>query len=233
MSNKGKQRVAYKEILNNNRDSGYKAFQEKLIPGVENFTGVRLPVIKKLAREIAKADYADFLKDKNFTTYEEKMLYGLVIGCLKVPFQEMEGYITDFVPSIDNWAICDSFCAGLKSTISNKEETLKIIEKYTSSINEYELRFAVVMFMNYFMEPEYMEKMFKFFNQVRHDGYYVKMGIAWAISTAFIKEREKTLEFMRVNQLDSWTHNKAIQKIGESLRVSKEDKAMVGLLKKR
>ena len=38
---------------------------------------------------------------------------------------------------------------------------------------------------------------------------------------------EKTQKLLKENSLDDWTHNKTIQKIRESLRISKEEKEML------
>jgi len=224
--------INYKKILADNIDIGYKAFHEKLVPGVHNVRGVRSPVIKQLAKEIVKEDYEGFLEERSFDYYEEKMLYGLVIGNLKLPFEQVAGHIIEFVAVIDNWAVCDSFCSSLKITIKNKEEMWKLLERYFNSKEEYELRFAVVMLMDYYIEPLYIDKVFIVLAKINHNGYYVRMSIAWAVSTAFVKEREKTLEFLCSDSLDTWTHNKSLQKIRESFRVSKEDKLLLKEMKK-
>jgi len=224
--------INYKKILEENIDIRYKAFHEKLVPGVNNVRGVRSPIIKQIAKEIANDDYELFLKEKSFDNYEEKMLYGLVIGNLKLPFEQLEEYIIEFVPVIDNWAVCDSFCSSLKITIKNKEGMWKLIEKYFDSKEEYELRFAIVMLMDYYIEPIYIDKVLDVLAGIHHNGYYVKMAISWAISSAFVKERGKTLTFISTDSLDNWTHNKALQKIRESYRVSKEDKLLLKQMKK-
>src|SRR5665648_80657 len=219
--------INYKKILEENIDSGYKAFHEKLVPGVHNVRGVRSPIIKQLAKEIAKEDYDYFLEERSFEYYEEKMLYGLVIGNLKLPFEEVARHIIEFVPVIDNWAVCDSFCASLKITMKNKESMWRVLERYFNSNEEYELRFAVVMLMDYYMEPLYIDSVLAVLAGVNYNGYYVKMAVAWPVSSAFVKEREKTLEFISSDSLDSWTRNKSLQKIRESYRVSKEDKLLL------
>ncbi|MBK5261336.1 MAG: DNA alkylation repair protein [Peptostreptococcaceae bacterium] len=219
--------INYKKILDDNIDTGYKLFHEKLVPGAQNVRGVRSPIIKQLAKEIAKEDCYCFLEERSFEYYEEKMLYGLVIGNLKLPFEKVARHIIEFVPAIDNWAVCDSFCSSLKITIKNKEAMWRLLERYFDSKEEYELRFAVVMLMDYYLEPLYIDNVLAVLAGVNHNGYYVKMAVAWAVSSAFVKEREKTLEFIRSESLDGWTRNKSLQKIRESYRVSKEDKLLL------
>ncbi|MBK5246658.1 MAG: DNA alkylation repair protein [Peptostreptococcaceae bacterium] len=223
--------VEYKRILEENIDAEYKAFHEKLVPGVQNIRGVRSPIIKQLAKEIVKQDYDCFLEERSFDNYEEKMLYGIVIGNLKLPFEQVAKHIIEFVPIIDNWAVCDSFCASLKITVKNKQEMWRLLERYFNSKEEYEIRFAVVMLMDYYIEPVYIDEVLAVLAKIKHNGYYVKMAIAWAISSAFVKEKEKTLKFICSDNLESWTRNKSLQKIRESYRVSKEDKLSLNQMK--
>jgi len=224
--------IDYKKVLENNIDPGYAKFHQKLVPGVDHITGVRVPVIKKLAKEMAKQEGREFLQEKSFFTYEERMLHGLVIGHLNLPFEEVVPYIVDFISYIDNWAICDSFCAGLKIARKHKEEMLPLISGYACSSLEFEARFAAVMLMNYYLEPFYMDRVFEIFAKMKQEGYYAKMAIAWGVSAAFLKDRDKTLAFLASDRLETWTHNKALQKIRESDRVSKQDKIIVNEMKK-
>lgn len=224
--------IDYKKILEENVDTEYKAFHEKLVPGAHNVRGVRSPIIKQLAKEIVKEDYNCFLEERSFDYYEEKMLYGLVLGNLKLPFEQVAKHIIEFVPAIDNWAVCDSFCSSLKITIKNKEKMWSLLERYFNSKEEYELRFAVVMLMDYYLNPLYIDKVLTVLANVNHNGYYVKMAVAWAVSSAFVKEREKTLKFLCSDSMDRWTHNKSLQKIRESYRVSKDDKLLLMKMKK-
>ena len=59
------------------------------------------------------------------------------------------------------------------------------------------------------------------------------MALAWAISLAFIKMREETVQYLNYNHLDNWTVQKAMQKILESNRVDKETKDMIRNMKKK
>jgi len=58
------------------------------------------------------------------------------------------------------------------------------------------------------------------------------MAVAWLISICYIKYRNKTLEYIKKNMLDDFTHNKAISKIRDSYRVSSEDKIFLNSLKR-
>ncbi len=104
---------------------------------------------------------------------------------------------------------------------------------YLNSNSEYEVRFGIVMLLNYFIEKEYIVMVLRLFNSIKHDGYYVKMAVAWAISFCFIQFPNKTTKFLNNNDLDDFTYNKAIQKIIESNRIDNETKNEIRKLKRK
>ena len=96
------------------------------------------------------------------------MLRGLVIGDVKADIEEVIGYIEDFVPQINNWGVCDSFCANLKITLKNKDRMLEVINHYLKSDREFELRFAIVMLLDFYIDKEYLSYLFNVFNSIHH-----------------------------------------------------------------
>ncbi|WP_455539945.1 DNA alkylation repair protein [Terrisporobacter sp.] len=219
-----------KELFNLS-DTKYRDFHKGLCPGVENILGVRLPLLRKIAKDLARCDYVNYLNNKDVKYYEETMIRGLIIGYINVDNNTRFDYIKNFIPYINNWAICDSFCNNLKFTKKNKNEVWNFLMPYISSSNEFELRFAVVMILNYFITEEYIDDVLNIFNNIHHEGYYVKMAVAWAISFAYIYFPDKTLDFLKNNNLDKFTYNKSLQKIIESNRVNKEDKDLIRSMK--
>ena len=101
-----------KEKLISMSDSQYREFHSKLVPDSKNILGIRLPKIRAYAKELAKNP--DILECKNDVYYEEIMLRGMIIGYMKADVETRLKYISGFVPKIDNWAVCDSFCNTLK-----------------------------------------------------------------------------------------------------------------------
>lgn len=216
------------EYFKANADEKYRNFHTKLVPNLCDMVGVRIPVIRTLAKKIAKESLEEYMQEEYLDMYEKRMLRAFVICNIKNPsFEEFKGYVESFVQSIDNWAVCDCFCSGLKITTKYREEMLPIILSYISSDREFEIRFGIVMLMNYYIDDEHIDLVLTTYDSIKNEEYYVKMGIAWALSSCFIKQREKTLEYMKKSNLGKWTYNKAIQKINESYRVSPEDKAML------
>ena len=215
-------------------DDKYRSFHSNLCPGVENILGVRLPLLRKIAKSLSKEeDYYNYLNNGDTKYYEEIMIEGLIIGYLKTDNENRFNYIKNFIPKIDNWAICDSFCNNLKFTKENMNEVWNFILPYTSSENEFDIRFAIVMMLNFYIIEDYIDDVLNTLNKINHDGYYVKMAVAWAVSYAYIDFPQKTLAFLKNNNLDNFTYNKSLQKIIESTRVSKEDKDLMRSLKKK
>lgn len=214
-------------------DEKYRQFQSGLCPNIDSIIGVRLPTLRKLAEEIAKGDWQDYLRNSDDQYYEEVMLKGMVIGYIKTDMDEILKYITEFIPKIDNWAVCDSFCSGLKYTKNHKNRVWDFLQPYLFSDEEFHIRFGVVMLLNYYIEDRYIDKILDICNQIKHDGYYVKMAVAWAISVCYVKYDIKTMYFLEKNNLDDFTYNKAIQKIIESLQVDKKTKEMLKTMKRK
>lgn len=224
-----------KKDLINLADSKYKKFHSNLCPGTNNILGVRVPVLRNYAKEISKDNnLEELLKMIDDEYYEDIMLQGMLIGLEKnISFEKLEQYIKAFVPQIDNWAVCDVFCAGLKITKKYKKEMNILIKEYLKSNKEFEIRFAIVMILDYYIEDTYLEEDFEIFNKVKSDQYYVKMAVAWAISICLIKYYNKTYEYLKNNKsLDMWTYNKAIQKAIESYRITNEQKEKLRKMKK-
>nr|WP_295778430.1 DNA alkylation repair protein [uncultured Intestinibacter sp.] len=213
-------------------DDKFKTFHSRLCPNTDNIIGVRLPLLRQLAKEIAKGDWRNFLSNSKEEYYEEILINGLVIAYAKCDVEERLNYIESFVPKIDNWAICDSFCNTLKFVNKNKEIMWEFIQPYLRSYNEFEIRFAVVIILNYYITEDYIDLVLKTLDNIKHDGYYVKMAVAWAISMCFIKFEEKTMAYLKDNSLDDFTYNKSLQKICESLRIDKNTKELIKSMKR-
>lgn len=216
------------------QDLQYQKFHSSLLPGVENVIGVRMPLLRKLAKEILKGDWQNYLHSalsEISTYYEEDIIQALIIGTSKLSLQERHAYIKEFVPKINNWAVCDLFCSTLKEAQSYPNEYWNLLTSYANSKNAYDSRFLAVMLLNHFTCDEFVEDALQILQTIKHEDYYVKMGVAWALSIFYIKQPQLTLPLLQQNDLDIFTHNKAIQKIRESFRVSKEDKEMLKGLK--
>ena len=223
----------YQERLMALADPKYKKFMASLIPGTENILGVRSPYLKKLAKELSKDDWRAYIEQNRDIYYEETLLQGSIIGLAKA---DIETVLTDakrYIPKISNWALCDSFCSGLKITKNNKERVWDFILGYVNSDKPYDIRFAVVMMLDYFIDEEHIQEVLSYYDGIKNDDYYVKMAVAWAVSMCYVNFTEMTMQFLKSSCLDDFTYNKSLQKICESLKPSAEEKAEIKAMKRR
>ena len=223
-----------KQELKTLADNKYKKFHQGLCPGTENILGIRVPVLRNYAKKLSKEHEIDeLLKQIDDEYYEEIMLQGMLIGLKKDEnIQNILKDIEKFVPKIDNWAVCDVFCGGLKITKKHLEEMWEFLQRYVNSDKEFEIRFAIVMILDYYITDTYLEKDFHIFNQITSQKYYVQMAVAWAISICFIKYYDKTKDFLEKSSIDKFTYNKALQKAIESYRITDEQKIELRKMKK-
>lgn len=208
-------------------DKKYLEFHGALVPGREITYGIRLPEMRKLAKEIVKDDPEGFLSVAKYNTYEEIQLCGIVIATMKTDIGARLKHFKRFIPHIDNWAICDTFCTSFKPKPQERERVWEFMQPYFASKKEYDIRFAVVMFLAAFVDDEHIDEGLSHLESITNDAYYVQMAVAWAVSVCFVKQREKTLTLLKAQKLDKFTQNKSIQKIRESFRADKEDKDML------
>ncbi len=215
-------------------EAKYKEFSQSLIPGSRPILGVRIPALRNMAKEISKGDWKTYLDNAVDDTFEEVNLQGFVIGYAKSDYQTLLPYIKNYVAKINDWSLCDGFCATLKITKKYKSEFKKLLKEYANKDTEFDQRFVAIMLMDYYLEDEDIDETLAMLDALKHNSYYRKMGVAWAVATAMAKQREKTLEYMQPgnNTLDDCTYNKSIQKMIESYRISDEDKVMLRSMKR-
>lgn len=213
-------------------DSQYREFHKKMITSDLEVIGIRTPLMKKIAKEIAKGDWKGFIKHGKKKYYEEINIKGLVIGYIKEDKSIIKDEIEKFISEINNWGVCDGFVSNLKILKKNRGYFYHIIKLMSKSNNQWELRFSLVSLLSYYVEREYLQDIFEICSSIKSEEYYVQMAQAWLISILFIKFRDETLEYLKNNSLNSWVQNKGIQKIRESSRVSFEDKELIKELRK-
>lgn len=222
--------------IKNKLQAGYDkdnaAFFLRVSPDAKNVTGVRVPYLRKLAKEIIKDDVKNFLDNYSVETHEEFLLKGIVIGISKLSLEEKFAYLEKFVPEIYDWSGCDIVISSFKFKDNELSRVYDFILRYRYSNYEYETRFMIIMLFN-FIKADYLDKIKEILETEKFDKYYSQMAAAWLISTMFIKYRDYTLSYLNNNSLDNFTYNKALQKIRESNRVIKEDKELVKKMKRK
>lgn len=215
------------------QDLKYKEFHGSLCPDMDNIIGVRIPKLREYAKELYKSNNLKDIKIED-KYYEELVIQGMLIGFqTKEPIEEIIKQVEKFIPKINSWAVCDTFCAGLKITKKYQTEMFKVIKRYLKSTQEYQVRFAIVMLLDYYINDQYIDQVLQILDNVKLEKYYVQMANAWAISICLIKYYNKTLDFLNTTKIDDFTYNKGIQKAIESYRITNDQKEYLRTLKRR
>ena len=212
-----------------NAEEKVAEFNNKLNPNnKEKILGIRIPILRKMAKEIIKQDWKQYLKEAQIEhqLYMEEILFqGLIIGYCKIDLDEKVELIKEFVPKINNWLINDTFCPTIKIKNQDLQKVWEFILPYLKSDNEFKVRFAIIMMLDNFIIDEYVDKVICKLDRVKNEGYYAKMAVAWTMAEIGIKYNQKAMTYLKGNNnLDKFTYNKTLQKMRESFRVSNEQK---------
>ena len=201
--------------------------------------GLHLPEMKQVAKALAKqADAWDILHkfeqehqtDRFRLTYEETLVWGLTINALKCLWEERLSLLKPYIPILDNWAVCDSFCCNAKWALKIPSQTLwEFLLPYFHSDKEFEVRFAIVMSMCYLLNEEWLNTIFQQLENIDlrsiHSDYtnlpspyYVRMGIAWLLATALAKYPDETRKFVNASSLTEDVKRLYARKARESFK---------------
>lgn len=213
-----------RERLFSLQEDGYQKFSSSLIPGVKDMLGIRIPALRKLAKELAKEDWKACLDWKEPLYFEERHLQAYMIGYAKADAEEIVEALRKFIPTVDNWSVNDALCSSLKIAGKYPEEIWNLLMEYKDSESEFEVRVVAVALMAQYLVPEYIDRVLEVLVHLPVRGYYTSMGIAWALATAWAKFPEKTREYLGKHPIETETYRKMLQKCIESYRITEEDK---------
>ncbi|MBE6145466.1 MAG: DNA alkylation repair protein [Firmicutes bacterium] len=225
----------YQEYINyliSIKEDKYKEFHSKLCFTKYEILGIRLPIIRKIAKQISKTNYEDFLKLTKSKYYEEVLIEGLVISTIKDE-SIFDKYFNKYISKIDNWGICDSFCNSLNIVTKNPIKYFNLCKELSLSNEEFISRVGLIIILNYFIKQEYLKDIFNILDSITSDKYYINMAQAWLICELYIYYSQETEKYLKNNKLNNFTHNKSISKIRESYRISKEEKDYLNTLKRK
>ena len=215
------------------QDTKYRDFQVKLIPTIDkdSIIGVRTPELRKFAKKLVKEnDYKTFIKELPHKYFEENQLHAFIISELN-DYSECLSNINSFLPYINNWATCDQLSP--KVFKKHHKELIAPIKLWLKSKDTYTVRFGIGMLMEHFLDDDFKEEYLKIVSKIRSNEYYINMMIAWFFATALAKQYKETIAYLESKKLDTWTHNKTIQKAIESYRITPEQKDYLRSLKNK
>lgn len=213
------------------QDLAYRDFQAKLMPTVnkETVIGVRTPSLRTYAKKFGKTDNVSaFLEVLPHKYYEENNLHGLLIEQIKA-YPSCIAALDRFLPYIDNWATCDMI--ALRTVKNHLDIFIQEVYRWIASDRPYIVRFGIGMLMRYYLDEQFKPEYPKKVAEVKSDEYYVNMMRAWYFATALAKRYDQIIPYLEEKRLDTWTHNKTIQKAIESYRITPEQKSYLRTLR--
>ena len=214
---------SFQKYLFSIKEDKYKEFSSKLTKTKYPILGIRIPKLRKIAKEIYKGDYNSFLKYSLDTTFEEVFIEGLVISNIKDE-SEFFKYLDNFVLKIDDWSICDSFCNSLKIVKKKPDKYFNYFTKYLKSNKEFKIRVCLIIYLNFYTNDKYIDKIIDNISKIKNNDYYVEMAISWLLAEIYLINKEKVINLLKNKKLNKFVNNKTISKLRDSYRVSKEDK---------
>ena len=209
------------------QDVAYGDFQAKLMPTIDrkSIIGVRTPALRKLAQQIYKtAAGQEFIGHLPHRYYEENNLHAFIVA-KNADFDEAMRQTNLFLPYIDNWATCDSFTPKVFGR--HPDKLLTAVNVWLASNHTYTVRFAIRMLMTFFLDERFKPEYAQMVAAVKSDEYYIKMMVAWYFATALAKQYDAIVGLITSPILDPWTHNKAIQTVIESYRITDVQKSFL------
>lgn len=196
------------------------------IYGFKNCYGVSVPILRNIAKELANEKKYDFFAETH-ESFEEKMIHAYMIGYIKEDINTVLKYFKEFIVQIDNWAINDGLCQNLKIAKKHPQEVMEFLKPYINSSNEWEIRVVAVILLSHFINDTYVDEVLNVIEKLKPNTYMSKMGVAWAIAEVMCRYPDKCLKFLDNTTIDKWVYNKAISKMNDSFRVSKENKELL------
>lgn len=187
-------------------DLEYKNFNSKLVLK-NNLIGIRVPILKKIAKELAKGNYKEFISIMNHNYHEEVLIHGLILGYIKDPMN----YFDDYIKYMNDWQSCDTTISNMKYFKYNQD--INYIKKYLYH------RVGYVILLNYYTKDEYIDELYNIVDNYNSDSYYVKMAVAWLLSYLIIYDKNRAVKYLKKSKLDDYTYNKGIQKAIESKKI--------------
>lgn len=215
------------------QDLPYREFQCKLMPTVnpETVIGVRTPALRKLAKAFAKTKESEaFLKALPHRYYEENIIHGILLSSWKDYGRTVEE-LDRFLPYVDNWAVCDLISPqAFRALPADLPERAR---GWMGAEHPYTVRFGIGVLMQFYLDESFNPVYMDWVAALRSGEYYVNMMIAWYFATALAKQYDAAISFLENRRLDTWVHNKTIQKAVESYRVTDERKSYLRTLRRK
>ena len=212
----------------------YAVFNQRIVNTKMPVIGVSVPDLRRLARELAPdmsaADISKLLTAQN-ESFDYVMLCGLLITHARLDDWMAIDLTKQYLPLVDSWAHIDIFVEKKRRFAGEVwwDFALECLQNEA----EFTVRYGVISLITNFLDESHINQVFAALRDIKHDGYYVKMALAWLYATAAVNFFELTLAELENEHIDAWTRNKAYQKMRESRRFTPEQQAVISKKKGR
>ena len=206
----------------------YAAFNRRIVNTKMPVIGVRVPDLRRLARKLAPdmsaADISELLTAQN-KSFDYVLLCGLLITHARLDNQTAVNLTKQYLPHVDSWAHIDIFVEKKRRFAG--EAWWDFALECLQSEAEFTVRYGVIALMTNFLDEAHIDQVFAALRGIKHDGYYVKMALAWLYATAAVHFFDLTLAELENEHIDAWTRNKSYQKMRESRRFTLEEQEII------
>lgn len=210
----------------------YAAFNKRIVNTKMPVIGVRVPDLRRLARELvpdmSAADISELLTVQD-ESFDYVLLCGLLITHARFDDHTAIDLTKQYLPRVDSWAHIDVFVEKKRRFAG--EVWWDFALACLQGEAELTVRYGVVSLMTNFLDEAHIDQVFAALRDIKHDGYYVKMALAWLYATAAVQFFELTLAELENGHIDTWTRNKAYQKMRESRRFMSEQQEIIAIYK--
>lgn len=215
-------------------EDAYRDFSASLIPKSKPILGVRLPELRKIAQNLVKTldwrqEIASYEGEFEDIYFEETMLRGMMIGygTQKADDETALELLRTFIPHIDNWSVCDSFCSSFLYAARKREKVWEFMQEYLYSDKEFEVRTAIILLLTQFLKYNqegkkmarkrvitmedieqnterenrknypYLDGILTVLNRDFYQGYYARMAAAWTAAETFVTFPYETMQMLQ------------------------------------
>lgn len=164
------------------REESYAALMRRLIPHAKPLLGVRVPVLRREAARLASQNAWEAYFAEPDATHEEQMIHAFLFSRVRDD-DALQREAARWMDEIENWCVCDAFCQSYLTARRQSAQTKRMIQQLAASQEEFRQRTAFVLCLTHFLKSDFSWS-FTLLCQTQCNGYYARMGKAWALAEA-------------------------------------------------
>lgn len=227
-----KWRFSFGEKMNLEKyiDKSYREFNSRLIPGVENALGIRIPVLRNIVKEMNEDERRLFLNNLPHDWHEENIMHMIIIS-EENDYNKAKEMLSEFLPFVDNWQVCDAGIPKVFKKLEDGEDLLLFVKKLISNEATFFKRYGIFILMKIYLDDFYNREILEMVAEINSEEYYVNMMRAWFFQEAMVKRYDDAIKYLENKKLDKFTHLKTISKCVDSRKIDEKTKQYLKTLR--